>query len=301
MLSARLLFSLVLGSASPDEPRDADAIETRDTHARLQELVTQVGGPLAAAADPVAFETELSLVLADPELPQHMIDLANLAMEVELDLASVDFGALIDQYVAKFGEQQRWRVRQTLDMLLEAASRTAQRIDPTALDRSFDLRQGFERASEDDPDLMRPLLESTVCNLAAAAALERPEGPSPELSAAIMDRWYRSTHALLARIDPLQNAIDQVHQEYKDKGRLLQVQRMTYQRYTGADGELIFNVHLVVDDTMAEGDAVNLVVDSRMSWRLKDALREVEPETDFVSLKVRFASEPGPVEDIFES
>ncbi len=259
----------------------------------------QVGRPLLAAKSAEEFEQALARTLDDPEYPAHVAEIVRLAMDLDLTRLPAELDGSIERYVAYFGEEQRWRVRQTFDMFLEIADRSATlivpRLDADEHRLQDELNAIFAHARESLP--LEPALVSMACNLAAASALLEENSAIPiEVRAALMSRWFTSTQSMLAALDPIQADLDGFLNE--NRGEFGQVERLAYSRRMSAEGQPSIIVWFVLEDDSPSSHDVDLITDSRLKSRIKALLTPSEPDLDWVSLRVRSASEPGPAEEL---
>lgn len=303
-----VLFSLAL-TAAGGEPRArgdgaklSPEVEEEKLVEALRRMVDRVAGPIIAAKDVSAFELAMRAALDDPALQSEVVVLTSLVFQLmqEGDWRDGDLQSTVERYVEIFGEAQRWRIRQVLDMLLEVA-RDALDVQSNADNEQLDLAGAMTQAAAAQPELTKLLLESTVLNMAAAAALELEVPLNDRISDALMSRWYVVSHQILRSVDPIQEALAVLLREQQAQGKLAAVHRATYQQLSGANDTLVTYVFLVVDRSVSDIDAVKMTRDHRLVWRLQEALQAVEPETAFVAIKVRYADEPGPVEDTLEA
>lgn len=311
MLPLPIIFSLALTAAGPEtRVRTADVAsspETEEANAleQIRALIDRVAGSIADASDVETFKAALDLARARPELQSEVLTLTNLGAELmrvlESENIEVEVQSTVESYIDTFGEPQRWRVRQILDMFLEFANFTAEARQSALADETFDLGQAVAAASELRPELTRLLMDSTLLNIVATAAVQRDAPLDPAISEELLRRWYTTTHELLLELDPNQKALDVVLQEQKGRGRLQLVRRTTYQQVEGANDSLATYVYYIVERSMNDTELVKLTMDHQMVWRFHDALQTIDSDTDFVALKVRFDDEPGPVEDQFDA
>lgn len=313
VLPLPVLLSLALAAANPESgARGAGAVsspeaEEPETVEQIKTLVERVAGPIVAAKGVAAFREALQMALASPELPAEIATMTHLGIKLMVAVMEQDvegqMQSTIETYLDAFKTQQRWRVRQVLDMLLEFADQHPEEREALLTDSTFDMGKAMVAVEEMRPEVTPPLIEMSLLNMVAGAAQLRGESLGDEIAEELFTRWYDRTHELLLLLDPKQKALDEVLQEQKAKGKLAAVRRTTYQEVEGANETLVTYVYYIAERSMSDDDVVHATMDHRMVSRFQKALRDVDEDedVDFVAIKVRFDDEPGPVEDKFDA